>query len=46
MILYNLFPLLAGPMPRWNEHFSRATELGFDWVFVNPIQLLGRSRSL
>ncbi len=46
MILYNLFPLLAGPFPRWVEHFSRAAGMGFDWVFINPIQKLGASRSL
>jgi starch synthase (maltosyl-transferring) len=46
MILYNLFPLLAGPFPRWNEHLSSAAAMGFDWVFVNPIQQLGASRSL
>jgi starch synthase (maltosyl-transferring) len=46
MILYNLFPLLVGPLPRWGEHFTRAAAMGFDWVFVNPIQELGASRSL
>jgi starch synthase (maltosyl-transferring) len=46
MILYNLFPLLAGPFPRWGEHFSRAAGMGFDWLFINPIQQLGASRSL
>jgi starch synthase (maltosyl-transferring) len=46
MILYNLFPLLAGSFPRWNEHFARAAAMKFDWVFVNPIQQLGASRSL
>ncbi len=46
MILYNLFPLLAGPFSRWNEHFTRAAAMGFDWVYVNPIQQLGASRSL
>ena len=46
MILYNLFPLLAGPFSRWNQHFSRAAKMGFDWIFVNPIQQLGASRSL
>jgi starch synthase (maltosyl-transferring) len=46
MILYNLFPLLAGPMSRWPEHFTRAAAMNFDWVFVNPIQQLGASRSL
>src|ERR1039458_3023834 len=46
MTLYNLFPLLAGPFPRWSGHFSRAAAMGFDWVFVNPIQQSGASRSL
>jgi starch synthase (maltosyl-transferring) len=38
--------LLAGPFPRWNEHLTRAAAMGFDWVYVNPIQQLGASRSL
>jgi len=46
MILYNLFPLLAGPFSHWNEHFRRAASMGFNWVFVNPIQRPGASRSL
>ena len=46
MILYNLFPLLAGPFSRWGGHLTRAADMGFDWVFVNPIQRLGASRSL
>ncbi len=46
MITYNLFPLLAGPFCRWDEHFSHAAEMGFDWVYVNPIQKVGASGSL
>jgi starch synthase (maltosyl-transferring) len=46
VIVYNIFPLLAGPFRRWKEHFSRAAALGFDWVFVNPIQQPGSSGSL
>jgi starch synthase (maltosyl-transferring) len=46
MILYNLFPLLAGPFAHWEAHFKRAAAMGFDWVFVNPIQRPGASRSL
>jgi starch synthase (maltosyl-transferring) len=46
MILYNLFPLLAGPLSRWQQHFDRAANLRFDWVFINPIQQTGASRSL
>jgi starch synthase (maltosyl-transferring) len=44
--LYNLFPLLAGPFSRWGGHFARAAGMGFDWVYVNPIQQPGASRSL
>ena len=46
MILYNLFPLLAGPFSKWDAHFARAAGMGFDWVFINPIQQSGASRSL
>lgn len=46
MILYNLFPLLAGPFSAWGPHLQRAAAMGFDWIYVNPIQQLGASRSL
>jgi starch synthase (maltosyl-transferring) len=46
MILYNLFPLLAGPFHRWQSHLERAREMGFDWVYINPIQRTGNSGSL
>lgn len=46
MKIYNLFPLLAGPFDGWGPHLKRAAGMGFDWVFVNPIQQLGRSKSL
>ncbi len=46
MILYNLFPLLAGPFNRWQPHLHRVREMGFDWVYVNPIQRTGQSGSL
>ncbi len=46
MIIYNLFPLLAGKFSQWAPHLARAKEMGFDWVFVNPVQLPGRSGSL
>ncbi|MEA3640335.1 MAG: alpha-amylase family glycosyl hydrolase [Lamprobacter sp.] len=46
MKLYNLFPLLAGPFDHWTPHLERAAAMGFDWIFVNPIQQLGRSGSL
>jgi len=44
--IYNLFPLLAGPFDAWSPHIDRAAKMGFDWIFVNPIQRPGRSGSL
>lgn len=46
MIVYNIFPLLAGKFSQWESHFARASEMGFNWVFVNPVQLPGASGSL
>lgn len=46
MVLYNIFPLLAGPFHTWGPHLKRAAEMGFDWVFFNPVQRLGSSGSL
>jgi starch synthase (maltosyl-transferring) len=46
MILYNLFPLLVGSFSKWEPHLQRAASMGFDWVFVNPVQRLGASHSL
>lgn len=46
MILYNLFPLLAGNVNQWTPHLQRAADLGFDSVFINPIQYPGYSGSL
>ncbi|MGO9016627.1 MAG: alpha-amylase family glycosyl hydrolase [Dissulfurispiraceae bacterium] len=46
MIIYNLFPLLAGKFAGWESHLLRASEMGFNWIFVNPVQRTGRSGSL
>ncbi len=46
MILYNLFPLLAGNFSAWEPHLERAAAMGFDWIFVNPVQKPGMSESL
>ncbi|MEW6038236.1 MAG: alpha-amylase family glycosyl hydrolase [Pseudomonadota bacterium] len=46
MRIYNLFPLLAGRFPQWMPHLERAAAMGFDWIFVNPVQQTGRSGSL
>jgi len=45
-IIYNLFPLLAGTFSNWKGHCKRASEMGFNWVFVNTIQRPGKSGSL
>lgn len=46
MRIYNLFPPLAGRVQDWRPHIDRAAEMGFNWIFVNPVQKLGRSGSL
>jgi starch synthase (maltosyl-transferring) len=46
MIIYNLFPLLAGNVRNWTPHLQRAADLGFDWVFINPVHYPGYSGSL
>lgn len=46
MRIYNLFPLLAGEFKNWDKHIERAASMGFDWIFVNPVQKLGASGSL
>jgi starch synthase (maltosyl-transferring) len=46
MRIYNLFPLLAGEFKNWDKHVERAASMGFDWIFVNPLQKTGASGSL
>lgn len=46
MIVYNLFPPLVGPFSAWLPHMERAASMEFNWLFVNPIQLPGRSGSI
>ena len=46
MIIYQVFPTLVGPFTRWDAHLERAASMGFDWIFVNPIQRPGESGSL
>ncbi len=45
-LIYNLFPPLIGPIPRWEAHLDRIAAMGFNWVFLNPIQPPGLSGSL
>ena len=44
--IYNLFPLLAGPVPAWKGHLDRVAAMGFDWLYVNPFHYPGFSGSL
>jgi len=44
--IYNLFPLLAGPIATWEGHLDRIAAMRFDWVYVNPFHLTGGSKSL
>lgn len=46
MVIYNLFPLLAGKFAQWQGHLARASEMGFNWIFVNPLQRPGSSGSI
>ncbi len=46
VLIFNLFPRLIGPMSDWQDHFKRAKKMGFNWVYINPIQYPGFSGSL
>src|SRR4029453_8554637 len=45
-IIYNLFPTLIGPPDRWVPHARRAREMGFNWLYLNPVFYPGFSGSL
>ncbi len=44
--IYNLFPLLVGPITRWGEQLERIAGMGFNWVYINPFHCPGFSGSL
>ncbi|HEX7967050.1 MAG TPA: alpha-amylase family glycosyl hydrolase, partial [Stellaceae bacterium] len=44
--IYNLFPLLVGPIARWRTELPRIAGMGFNAVFVNPFHYPGFSGSL
>lgn len=46
LLLYNLFPLLAGPVRTWAAEFPRIAALGCNAVYLNPIHQPGYSGSL
>lgn len=43
---YNLFPPLLGHIKNWYSHIDRIKEMGFEWVYINPITYSGFSGSL
>lgn len=45
-LIYNLFPLLAGPFEQWEPHLARAQGMGFNHVYFNPVSYPGFSGSL
>jgi starch synthase (maltosyl-transferring) len=45
-IIYNLFPRLAGTTEQWKSHATRAREMGFTWIYLNPVTYPGFSGSL
>ena len=45
-LIYNLFPRLAGTLDNWRRHAERARDMGFNWIFLNPISEPGCSGSL
>ncbi|HET7307161.1 MAG TPA: maltotransferase domain-containing protein [Gammaproteobacteria bacterium] len=44
--IYNLFPLLIGPVREWCAQLPRIAALNFDWIYVNPFHYTGFSGSL
>ena len=44
--IYNLFPLLVGPISAWTADLPRIAAMGFSWVYVNPFFQSGQSGSL
>jgi len=44
--IYNLFPRLVGNIKNWLPHIKRASEMGFNWLYINPFHPTGSSGSL
>ncbi len=44
--IYNLHPLLAGPIAAWPDHLPRIRAMGFDWIYVNAFFKPGASDSI
>ncbi len=46
VLIYNLFPRLAGNFLQWSSHLERIKKMGFNWIYINPFQYPGFSGSL
>jgi len=46
VLIYNLFPRLAGSLDQWPDHAMRARDMGFNWIYLNPVTYPGFSGSL
>lgn len=46
MIIYNLFPRVAGKITEWSEKLNSIKDMGFTHIYVNPIFEVGYSKSL
>jgi len=44
--IYNLFPKLIGSIDRWYDHIDRIKNMGFNWIYINPVSYTGFSGSL
>ncbi len=44
--IYNLYPRLIGAIDSWYSHVERIANMGFSWIYVNPIMESGFSGSL
>jgi starch synthase (maltosyl-transferring) len=46
LLVYNLFPTLVGTIDAWPAEARHARDMGFDWLYLNPIHVPGFSGSL
>ncbi len=45
--IYNLFPRILGSIDTWaGKHLDRIKRMGFDWIYMNPLNYPGFSGSL
>ncbi len=44
--IYNFFPKLVGPINKWDSHLIRMKDMGFNWIYINPLNYTGFSGSL